>query len=248
MPIIKGRVTGLPIPANAEVAVEGFIYPGETRDEGPFGEWPGYYAGGVVKRPFLKTETLYYRNNPILTACPPAKGSWADQAFSRSVLRSAILYNEMQSANVPGVKGVWVPQLGGSRHLVIVAIEQRFAGHATMAGVVASQTRAGAMQGRYTIVVEDDIDIYDLEDVMWAVCTRSYPDQIDFLKKTWSSDTDPTIRKPAASLTTSRAIIYAVRPWEWRKEFPKVDMATVETRTRVFDKYKGLFDGRWKQI
>ena len=248
VPVIRGKVTGLPIPARAEVAVEGFIYPEATKTEGPFGEWPGYYAGGAVDRPFLKPDVLYYRNDPILTGCPPAKASWADQAFFRSVLRSGLLYSEMLSANVPGVKGVWCPQVGGSRHLVIVAIEQSYAGHATQAGTVASQTRAGAMQGRYTIVVDDDIDIYDLEDVMWAVCTRSRPDEIDFLKKTWSTDTDPTIRKPATSMTTPRAIIYAVRPWEWKDEFPKVDLATVETRTEVFNRWKDLFGERWRTI
>jgi len=154
----------------------------------------------------------------------------------------------MLTANVPGVKGVWVPQVGGSRHLVIVAIEQRYAGHATQAGLVATGTRAGAMQGRYTIVVDDDIDIYDLEDVIWAVCTRSRPHEMDLIKATWSTETDPTIRKPSTSLTTSRAIIYAVKPWEWKDEFPKVDLATVETRTEVFDKYKKLFGERWKTI
>jgi UbiD family decarboxylase len=146
------------------------------------------------------------------------------------------------------VKGVWCPHVGGSRHLEIIAIEQRYAGHATQGGIVATQTRAGAMQGRYTIVVEDDIDIYDLEDVIWAICTRSRPDEIDFIKNAWSSDTDPTIRKPARILTTPRAIIYAVRPWEWKDEFPKVDLATVETRTKVFNKWKKLFGERWKTI
>lgn len=248
VPVVTGKVTGLPIPAYAEVAIEGFLYPGETMLEGPFGEWPGYYAGGAVERPCLKAERLYYRNDPILTGCPPAKAAWADQSFSRSVLRSALLYSELLSANVPGVKGVWYPQVGGSRHLAVVAIEQRYAGHATMAGVVATQTRAGAMQGRYTIVVDDDIDIYDLEDVLWAVCTRSYPVEMDIIKKTWSSDTDPTIRKPASSLTTSRGIIYAVRPYEWKNEFPKVCMATAETRTEVFDRWKHLFGERWRSI
>ncbi len=248
VPVVKGKVTGLPIPAGAEGAVEGFLYPGQVSPEGPFGEWPGYYAGGVVDRPYLKPEVLYYRNNPILTGCPPAKASWADQAFFRTVLRSALLYSEMLSANVPGVKGAWVPQVGGSRHLVVVAIEQRYAGHATQAGLVATGTRAGAMQGRYTIVVDDDINIYDLEDVMWAVCTRSRPHETDLVKATWSTETDPTIRKPAASLTTSRAIIYAVKPWEWKDEFPKVDLATEETRTEVFERLKGLFGERWRTI
>jgi 4-hydroxy-3-polyprenylbenzoate decarboxylase len=104
------------------------------------------------------------------------------------------------------------------------------------------------MQGRYTIVVEDDINIYDLDDVWWAICTRSYPIEMDIIKKAWSSDTDPTIRKPAKTKTTSRAIIYAVRPYEWRDEFPKICMASEETRKNVFDKRKHLFKDRWQTI
>ncbi len=71
--VIKGRVTGLPIPANAEIAIEGFAEPGLTKKEGRFGEWQGYYAGGVTEQPFVKASTLYYRNAPILTGAPPAK-------------------------------------------------------------------------------------------------------------------------------------------------------------------------------
>jgi 4-hydroxy-3-polyprenylbenzoate decarboxylase len=96
-------------------------------------------------------------------------------------------------------------------------------------------------------VVDDDIDIYDIEDVMWAVCTRSYPEEMDLLKKTWSSTSDPT-RRPGGTPTTSRAIIYAVKPWEWKSQFPKTNMVPVETRKKMFDKYKGLFDGRWTQL
>lgn len=248
VPVVMGKVTGLPIPARAEIAVEGFVYPGETRPEGPFGEWPGYYAGGVVERPFLKPEVLYYRNEAILTGCPPAKAAYGDTVFFRAVWRSAMIHSELSYANVPGIKGVWCPTAGGNRHLVIVSIEQLFDGHATQAGIVATQTRASAAQGRYTIVVDDDIDIYDWEDVMWAISTRSYPLEIDFIKKTWSTDTDPTVRKPSQTKTTSRAIIYAVKPYEWIDEFPEVNLASGEVRKQVFDKWKHIFGNRWQTI
>ncbi len=246
MPVVTGKVTGLPIPAGSELAVEGFIYPGKTRPEGLFGEWPGYYAGGVVERPFLKPEAVYYRNDAILTGCPPAKASYGDTVFFRSMWRSAMIYSELRYANVPGVKGVWCPQFGGNRHFVFVSIEQLYDGHAKQAGMVATQTGASAMQGRYTVVVDEDINIYDPEDVFWAMSTRSYPDETDIIKNTWSSDTDPTIRKPSKTKTTSRAIIYAVRPFEWRDDFPKVCLASDQVRKQVFDKRKNLFKERWK--
>ncbi|UCF55897.1 MAG: UbiD family decarboxylase, partial [Deltaproteobacteria bacterium] len=246
VPVVTGKVTGLPIPAGSEIAVEGFFYPGRERPEGPFGEWPGYYAGGVMERPFLKPEAVYYRNEAILTGCPPAPASYGDTVYFRSVWRSALIYSELRCANVPGVKGVWCPPFGGNRHFVIVSIEQLYDGHAVQAGIVATQTRASAMQGRYTVVVDEDIDIYDTEQVLWAMSTRSYPAEMDIIKKTWSSDTDPTIRKPSPTRTTSRAIIYAVRPYEWRDEFPKVCLASEEVRKQTFDKWKHLLKERWQ--
>ena len=111
--------------------------------------------------------------------------------------------------------------------------------------MIATQTRASAMQGRYTVVVDDDINIYDLEDVIWAMSTRSYPVEMDIIKKTWSSDTDPTIRKPSKSKTTSRAIIYAVKPYEWKDEFPTVNLASEEVRRQTFNKWKHLCKERW---
>ncbi len=248
VPVVAGRVTGLPIPAGSEIAVEGFIYPGKTRPEGPFGEWTGYYAGGVVERPFLTPDVLYYRNGAILTGCSPAKGSYGDNVFSSSMWRSALIYNELKGANVPGVKGVWCPQFGGSKYFVIVSIEQLYDGHATQAGIIATQARASAMQGRYTVVVDDDIDIYDIEDVLWAMGTRSYPAEMDIIKKAWSTASDPTIRKPAKAKTTSRAVIYAVKPYEWRDEFSKVCVASEEVRRRTFDKWSHLAKGRWQVL
>ena len=69
--VIKGPATGLPIPAHAEIAFEGFIHPNDRIDEGPLGEWTGYYAGGLKKEPAIRVETMMYRDNPILLGAIP---------------------------------------------------------------------------------------------------------------------------------------------------------------------------------
>ncbi len=245
VPVIKGRVTGLPIPANAEIAIEGFVDLEATRREGPFGEFTGYYGGGETELPFIRAVTLYHRNDPILTGSPPAKGLYCDEAFSRSIWKSAFLYNELLAANVPGIKGVWFPP-----HYAVVSIKQLYAGHATQAGHITSQASTNAFfaTANYTIVVDDDIDPYDFDDVMWAVGTRSRPDETDLIKKARTSRAEPTIRKPAGSLTISQAIIYAVKPFEWRHDFPPTAIASDVLRRKVFDKWKDTFKGRWQAI
>ena len=251
LPVIKGRVTGLPIPANAEIAIEGFAEPGVTKKEGRFGEWQGYYAGGVTEQPFVKASTLYYRNAPILTGAPPAKGAYNPYGLARSTWRSAHVWNEIVAAGVPGVKGVWLPPCGGSWYLQIVSIEQRYGGHATHAGHAVAHSRSGAFSARYTIVVDDDVNPYDLEDVMWAVCTRSLPTDADIIKKGWGSHSEPLFRRTSAApvdSTPPRAIVYAVKPYEWRNEFAPVNLASEEMRSRAFAKWKDAFNGRLQII
>ncbi|MEE9418920.1 MAG: UbiD family decarboxylase [Desulfatiglandaceae bacterium] len=248
VPVIEGKATGLPIPANAEIAIEGFADPKETILEGPFGEWTGTYGSDARQEPFMKVATLYYRNDPIMLASPPSKGTYNDHGFFRGIWRSALLYNEIERAGIPEVKGVWCPPFGGSRQFVIVSIKQSYPGHATEAGHIASQTRAGAYAGRYVVVVDDDINPYDMDDVMWAVCTRSEAVEMDIIKKAWSTPLDPRIRKPTDSYHNSRGIIYAVKPYEWYGDFPATAVASEELRKEVFSKWTHHLDDRWKVI
>src|SRR5262249_60082513 len=69
--VILGPKTGLPIPAHAEIAFEGFIHPNDRVKEGPLGEWTGYYAGGVKQEPAIRIETFMYRDDPILLGAIP---------------------------------------------------------------------------------------------------------------------------------------------------------------------------------
>jgi len=250
VPVILGKVTGLPIPANAEIAIEGFVDPTAKIQEGKFGEWQGYYAGDVTGQPFLKATTLYYRNDPILTGAPPAKPPYGDADLWKSVIYSSLLYNDL--LHVPGIKGVWRPTVGGAYYLQVISIKQQYGGHAAHVGHAAASVTSGAFSGRYTIIVDDDVDPYDLEDVMWAVCTRSLPTDTDIIKKPRGSHSDPMFHRTPETAhldsTNPRAIIYAVKPYEWRQDFAAVNIASEDLRKEVFAKWKDNFNGRLKTI
>jgi len=103
--IIAGPRTGLPIPANAEIAFEGFAHPDDLVTEGPFGEWAGYYVGGVLKEPAIRIETLMHRNDPILLGAIPGIPP-DDDSFYRGTYRSGAIWNQLEAAGIPEVKGV----------------------------------------------------------------------------------------------------------------------------------------------
>ena len=229
--VIQGKYTGLPIPAAAEVAIEGEIVPGAEIKEGPFGEFTGYYASGERTEPILKVKRLMYRNNPIITGAPPIRPAPGADA---TLIRSAFIWDHLDKAGVPDVRGVACHQ---NRFFVVVSIRQRYPGHARQAAMIASQCRAGALLTRYVAVVDDDIDIWDINDVLWALCTRVEPAQdIDVSRRCWSNPLDPIIPRQERGFN-SRAIIDACRPYEWMKDFPPVSGASPELKERVLKKF-----------
>jgi len=243
VPVVRGKVTGLPIPAFAEIVFEGYALPDVTMPEGPFGEWTGYYASDTRPEPVLQVEAMYFRNNPILLGQPPAQPP-DEQARFRAFMRSAVLKDEIEKAGVPDVAGVWCHEVGGSRLFNVVAIRQRYPGHARQAGHVAAMCRAGAYTGRYVVVVDDDIDPTNLEDVLWAMCTRSDPEtSIDLIKRAWATPLDPRIppeKRAVNDYTNSRAIIDATRPYEWRDQFAPVNRMRPETERRAYEQWGWL--------
>jgi UbiD family decarboxylase len=247
VPVLRGPVTGLPIPADAEIAVEGFVSKGDLQDEGPFGEFTGYYAGGKKPDTLVRIQALYYRNDPILLGAPPCR-PLHDYSYFSSVLRSAIVKGALRKAGIPGVKGVWVSEAGASRMWVVTSIQQQYAGHAAQAANVAVQCQAGGLMNRYSIVVDDDIDPSNSEDVIWAISTRSDPaTDIDILRQCWSNPLDPMIssaEKQSKRLWNSRAIINACRPWDRLQlnDFPPVAEATPALLQATLKKWAWLFE------
>ncbi len=232
--VIRGEFTGLPIPAHAEIAVEAEILPHESKIEGPFGEWTGYYASGESMEPVVKVKRLYHRNDPIITGAPPYRPTGRpDECFE--LIRAAYIRDQLEKAGVPDVKDV---ATYFHRFLTVVAIRQRYPGHARQAGLIASQCQAGAYLGRYVVVVDDDIDASDMNDVLWAMCTRVDPAQaVEIIRRAWSGPLDPAIHKDNKGFS-SRMIIDACRPYEWFKDFPPAIEVSQETKQAAMAKWK----------
>ena len=246
--LVEGKVTGIPFPADAELVFEGFMPPPSERtmEEGPFGEWPGYYASNSRPEPVLEVKAIYHRNDPIMTASPPAKPTYPGTYYGTAgsgLIRAAALWDELEAAGVPGIKGVWKLPGGGSRFINVIAIEQLHAGHAKMAGLVAVGSGSSTYLGRVTIIVDDDIDITNPAEVMWAVATRWDPKtQTDIIDGVWTGYIDPMMlpeRRESGDMTNSRIIIYAVRPFHWKDEFPRVNKVDPAYAAEIEKKWAG---------
>jgi UbiD family decarboxylase len=246
--VIRGRHTGIPFPADSELVFEGFMpSPEEVAvPEGPFGEWPGYYASSTRPEPVLQVKAIYHRHDPIVVGAPPMKPTLP--AFHAGTggsahMRAAALWDDLEAAGVPGIKGVWKMAGGGPRFINVIAIEQQHAGHAKMAGLVAAGCGSNAYLGRIVIVVDHDIDITNSAEVMWALATRWDPKtQTDIIDGMWTGYIDPTLepdRRQAHDLTNSRIIIYAVRPFAWKDEFPKVNAVLPAYADEIRRKWQG---------
>jgi 4-hydroxy-3-polyprenylbenzoate decarboxylase len=245
--VIKGKHTGLPFPADAEIVIEGFVDPKERRDEGPFGEWTGYYGSDMRPEPVMHVKAIYHRNNPIILGCPPQRPP-DEMCRYRAVTRSAMLRDNIVKAGVPDVAAAWAHEVGNARMLLGVSIKQRYPGHAKQAGHVAAMCHVGAYAGKYVIVVDDDVDVSNLEELTWAMITRSDPaTSIDIIHGAWSTPLDPRIppwEKKAGNMTNSRAIVDACRPFHWRDQFPPVNAPTQEEAKRARDKFGWLLEGK----
>ena len=243
---VKGTITGLPIPADAELVFEGFMPPPseDARPEGPFGEWPGYYASDSRPEPVLHVKAIYHRKDAIVLGQPPAKPTLPGR--QNKISRIASLWDAIEAAGVPGITGVWKMPGAGARFIDIISIKQLHPGHAKMAGLVAAGCGPGAYMTRMVIVVDDDIDITDPAEVMWALATRWDPKtQTDIIDGCWTGYIDPRLdpaKRESGDITNSRMIAYAVRPYHWKDEFPKVNTVSKEYAEEVRKKWSGKLD------
>ncbi len=237
--IINMPKTGLPVPANAEIAFEGFIHPNDRVTEGPLGEWTGYYAGGETKQPAIRIETFMHRNDPILLGAIPAVPP-NDDTFYRGTYRCGAVWNQLEAAGIPEVRGVWAHEAGGSRMWLTISIKQMYGGHSKQAGLVASQCHAGAYANRWVIVVDDDIDPANMNDVLWSMCTRCDPkDGVDILNGCWSTHLDP-MSYSHEDPRNSRVVVDACKPFKRRETFPIVARNSEALEKRIREKFGNI--------
>ncbi|MBI3091662.1 MAG: UbiD family decarboxylase [Candidatus Tectomicrobia bacterium] len=247
--IVTGPVTGLPLPATAEIAIEGDVPPPseEARVEGPFGEWPGYYGHGARVEPIVRLQACYHRNEPILAGAPPLKPPILNFGIP---FGAAAIWQYLEKADVPDIRGVWCfaggNAPGGGAPFLVVSLTQRYNGHAQQAALAALGCRGGAYHGRFVVVVDDDIDPADLNEVIWAISTRCDPKTaMTIIDDCWSTPLDPVMhpdKKEAGDFTNSRAIINACRPYAWKDRFPPVNVISPELRDKLTTKWKRLLE------
>lgn len=245
VPVIKGKITGLPIPADAEIAVEGWVYPDKKMLEGEFAEFTGYYGGGVSKQPYIDVKAVYYRNGAnILGAAPSIPPH--DFSFMSSSVRAAILKEQLRKAGIRGVRGCWPLEVGGSRVILVTSLKQLYPGHANQALLVSGGCNAGSLMTRYCIVVDDDIDPSDVNQVLWALAFRCNPvEDIDVVRNTFSLTLDPLISdedKKNGKTVTSRALINACIPYNRLKTFSKIAACSPELVKKTKEKWGFLWE------
>ena len=235
--IFAGPQTGLPVPAHAEIVFEGRLLAmtQASLPEGPFGEFTGYYAAAARPAPVMEVTAIHHRDDPILLGSPPLK---PPRFHFGLPFRAATIWSNLEASGVTDIAGVWqhVSQL-----MTVVALRQRYDGHAKRAALVAA---AHSYMARIVVVVDEDIDPSNLADVMWAVTTRCEPaDGIDILRNAWSSALDPRIPpqdKERGVTSHSKAIIDACRPVAWVDKFP-ITSALSPAEARAIEAKWGKF-------
>jgi 4-hydroxy-3-polyprenylbenzoate decarboxylase len=238
--VFRGPRTGLPLPAHAEIVLEGRLLPSAemTLPEGPFGEFTGYYAADTRPGPVMEVDAIYHRNDPILFGSPPLK---PPRFHFGLPLRAVGIWTNLETAGVTDVVGAWqhVSQL-----MTVIALKQRYDGHAKRAALIAA---ANSYMGRVVVVVDDDIDPSNLADVMWAVTTRCEPsEQVDIVRNAWSSALDPRIppeEKKKGTTSHSKMIIDACKPLSWINEFPAASALSLEEAAAIETKWKQALAG-----
>ncbi len=234
--VVELPLTQLPVPAQAEIVIEGEIPPEseETAIEGPFGEWPGYYTHQGPEA-VVRIKRIYYRDNPIVAGAPPLRPiNWSN--FTNYVH----LWEHLERSGITDVAGVWGFYNG---LLTVVSLKQRYAGHAKQALITAAGFRHGDMK-TYYVTVDDDIDPTNQEEVLWAMCTRVDPTTaVDIVRDAWTADLDPRVspaRRAVGDLTVGRMLINACKPFAWREQFAKTNVFGAEDRKKLEAKWGEL--------
>lgn len=169
--LVKSKTNDLMVPASAEIVLEGFIHPGDTAPEGPFGDHTGYY-NEVDNFPCFTINTITERDNPIYhttyTGRPP------DEPAVLGVALNEVFVPILQK-QFPEITDFYLPPEGCSYRLAVVSMKKQYPGHAKRVMLGIWSFLRQFMYTKMVIVVDDDIDARNWQDVIWAMTTRMDP-------------------------------------------------------------------------
>ena len=164
-------INDLQVPASAEIVLEGFIYPGETAPEGPFGDHTGYY-NEVDEFPVFTIERISQRQAPIyhstFTGRPP------DEPAVLGVALNEVFVPILQK-QFPEIVDFYLPPEGCSYRMAVISMKKQYAGHAKRVMLGTWSYLRQFMYTKFVIVVDDDVNVRNWEDVIWAITTRMDP-------------------------------------------------------------------------
>ena len=175
--VVRCQTVDLEVPATAEVVIEGIIRANELEDEGPFGEYTGY-MGPAAMSYVVDITCITHRNQPIVQAflsqMPPSESSCI-----RSIGRESTLFKHLKEDLRLPVRDVHLLEHSGAAAYLVISIKKT---HPVQPRTVMFAAWAYAPQfGKFTVVVDDDIDVRDPDDVNWALSFRVQPESDAFI-------------------------------------------------------------------
>ena len=166
--LVKCLGSDLQVPASAEIVLEGFIAPGETAPEGPFGDHTGYY-NEVADFPVFTVERITMRSNPIYhstyTGKPPDEPAMLGVALNE-------VFVPLLQKQFPEIVDFYLPPEGCSYRMAVVSMKKQYPGHAkrVMFGIWSFLRQF--MYTKFIVVTDDDVNVRDWKEVIWALTTR----------------------------------------------------------------------------
>ena len=234
--LVKCKSHDLEVPATAEIILEGFIYPDDTAAEGPFGDHTGYY-NEVDTFPVFTIEKITHRNNPIYhstyTGRPP------DEPAVLGVALNEVFIPLLQK-QFPEIVDFYLPPEGCSYRLAVVSIKKQYPGHAKRVMMAIWSYLRQFMYTKFIIVTDDDVNIRQWEDVIWAMTTRVDPARdCTIIENTPIDYLD--FASPVSGLG-SKIGIDATNKWptETQREWGKPIKMSQEVQSRVDDIWESL--------
>ncbi len=170
--IVKCLGNDLNVPASAEIILEGFIAPGEEADEGPFGDHTGYY-NSVRRFPVFTVERICHRPQPIYHSTYMGRSPYDEPSVLSMALNEVFI--PLLQVQFPEIVDFYLPPEACSYRVAVVSIKKGYLGHAkrVMFGVW-SYLRQFTYT-KFVIITDDDINVRDWKDVIWAMSTRMDP-------------------------------------------------------------------------
>lgn len=161
----------LQVPASAEYVLEGYLTPGEEADEGPFGDHTGYY-NEVESFPVFTIERITHRKNPIYhstyTGRPPDEPAILGLALNE-------VFVPILKKQFPEIVDFYLPPEGCSYRMAVVSMKKQYPGHAKRIMLGVWSFLRQFMYTKFVIVTDDDVNVRDWNDVIWAMTTRMDP-------------------------------------------------------------------------